>query len=348
MNTQLPANLENLSPEKAFANMDAINAILESVDQVVSEHKPDISTEEGRAAIKSLAYSVARSKTFLDDKGKELTAEWKAKSRVVDDARKHWRDTMDALKKKARKPLDDYEAAEEARTGAHKEKIRVMNAFIDDAGYESDQDTLQAWITRLDEYKDHDFEEYAEPAKRALDSATSVIAARFQKLKEEEAEKAELARLRQQEEEREKKEREDQIRTEAAKLEREKAEQEKRAAAVAAELAHQQEVAARQRAEREKAEAIERAEQEKKQAAEHAAMERERAIEAERVRMKAEAAKAVEIEMKRQKDVNHRNAINSELSKALIDSGLLRSTEEADEFIEAVNSGDIPHLKITY
>lgn len=74
---------------------------------------PDLTTKKGRDEIASTAYKVARSKAAIDEAGKELVSEWKAKSAGVDAARKKARDYLDALRDEVRKPLDDWQAEQE-------------------------------------------------------------------------------------------------------------------------------------------------------------------------------------------------------------------------------------------
>ena len=67
----------------------------------------------GRDEIKSLAYKIARSKTTLDNIGKEHVAEIKAKAKAIDNLRAEMRDDLDALKHEIRAPLDEWEAEQE-------------------------------------------------------------------------------------------------------------------------------------------------------------------------------------------------------------------------------------------
>ena len=77
--------------------------------------KIDLETEKGRKAIASMAYKVARTKTAIDDAGKLLNEESRARINAVDENRREIRNQLDALKDEVRKPLTDWEQAEEAR-----------------------------------------------------------------------------------------------------------------------------------------------------------------------------------------------------------------------------------------
>lgn len=99
-----------------------INAIIEEV----RSHKPDTETAKGRASIKSLANKVAKSKVYLDNLGKDLTADWKSKAKVVDSSRRKVRDTLSDLKDEVRKPLTDWEEAEAESLRIFEEEAAIL------------------------------------------------------------------------------------------------------------------------------------------------------------------------------------------------------------------------------
>lgn len=103
--------LENrtLTAEDVFSSQDSMSCILNEIRDEVLKEVPDLSTAESRRRIASLAYKVARSKTALDDLGKQLVADWKSKSAMVDKERKRVRDNMDALRDEVRMPLTVWE-----------------------------------------------------------------------------------------------------------------------------------------------------------------------------------------------------------------------------------------------
>lgn len=89
----------------------------------------DISTEKNRKAIKSLRFKIARSKTMLDDAGKDLKAEWKRRSDAIDGDRRLIRDELDALAKEIEAPVLEYEAAEKAIDAANEAEIARIEAL---------------------------------------------------------------------------------------------------------------------------------------------------------------------------------------------------------------------------
>ena len=105
-----------------------MNIILTEIEAKVKAFKPDVSTEESRKEITSFAYKIARSKTLLDDLGKELVSEKKKEVKKVDAVRKEARDFCDNLKAGVRKPLDEWEAEE---TVKKEEAFRIEQEKIE-------------------------------------------------------------------------------------------------------------------------------------------------------------------------------------------------------------------------
>ena len=102
-----------------FTKPQWLNNILDQIAIEARSVPLDISTAKGRKEVASVAYKIARSKTYIDSVGKELVAEMKEMPKKVDAARKQARDFLDGLAAEIRKPLDDWEA-EQARIEAKK------------------------------------------------------------------------------------------------------------------------------------------------------------------------------------------------------------------------------------
>ena len=100
-----------------YASPHSVDAIVEEVERQARQAANGLTadTRAGRAELASLAHRVARTKTALDDLGKDLVAEWKAKSAAVDAQRRRIREALDALKGTVRAPLTQWELDEEAR-----------------------------------------------------------------------------------------------------------------------------------------------------------------------------------------------------------------------------------------
>jgi colicin import membrane protein len=112
---------EKIKPAQVFT-ADGIEPIIQRIEDLARAHVPDITTSKGRQEIVSLSFKVTRSKTALDDIGKDHNADIKARIKVTDAARKTARDRLTALSEEIRRPVTDWEE-EQAKIKAEKERI---------------------------------------------------------------------------------------------------------------------------------------------------------------------------------------------------------------------------------
>ncbi len=108
--------------QAVFAAPDGLIPIVETIENLVRQFTPDISTAKGREKVRSLAYKVTRSKTFLDELGKGLVADLKELPKRIDANRKVMRDRLDSLAEEARRPLTEYEE----RIEAHQNRLKMI------------------------------------------------------------------------------------------------------------------------------------------------------------------------------------------------------------------------------
>jgi DNA repair exonuclease SbcCD ATPase subunit len=152
-----------INPVEFYSNRHKINAILDDIGCQAHSVEHDVSTLKGRTSIAGTAYKVARSKTYLDGLGKQLVAEIKQQAAAVDAERKYIRDTLDELRDSIRKPLDEWEAADEARKAAHQARLLRLSgisAFILDTPSE-----LDAKIAQLNTLMNCHWEEFGQQAE---------------------------------------------------------------------------------------------------------------------------------------------------------------------------------------
>ena len=109
----LLVTVEQASVQTVFATRQALDPLIEKIAQAVREQKPDVTTAKGRKEIVSLAFRVAKTKTYLDNLGKALVAGLKELPKTIDANRLDMRIRLDALRDEARKPLDEWEAEQE-------------------------------------------------------------------------------------------------------------------------------------------------------------------------------------------------------------------------------------------
>ncbi|SXD90007.1 hypothetical protein [Klebsiella quasivariicola] len=314
--------IEKKNAMAVFTNNDQLDPLIELIEKEARSLVPDVTTKKGRDAIASMAHKVARSKTYIDNAGKDLVAELKALPKQIDESRRVVRERLDALKDEVRRPLTEWEEeqerikAEEAMNALHAEAL-AMNEEFD-----------RQLAARIE--SDH---EMALLMNDAFD--------REQAEKKAEAERQRIAR-------------EEEIKRQAEeKAKREAAEQAQREIDAAA-AREREAILAKERAEREQREAVERAEREKQAAVE--AERRKAQEEADRIRREAEQREQARLaeekrkadeQARREADVKHRKAVGAKVVKALMANTSL-TRDQAIEVLTAVKDGRIPHTGISY
>ncbi len=167
------------------------------IKREVESFIPDITTDKGRKAIASLAYSVSRSKTLIEKAKSDLKKDWIEKGRAVDADWRHVERELDALRDKARQPLTDWEESEERRKSICQATITRLNAaavVAIDATVESVHATLAD--LRIIPTDEDSMQEYSTMATEAKNLAIKSLSSALARLEKEEADRAELARLR--------------------------------------------------------------------------------------------------------------------------------------------------------
>lgn len=326
---------------QVYSTANGLDPFLRKIREEIDSFVPDVATRKGREAIASIAYKVARSKTALDNVGKELVAELKEVPKKIDAERKRMRDLLDGWQAEVRRPLTEWEEAEEARKAKHQAGIDQINLRLECRDLDSAElKTNIAWLEGM--AIGESWEEYEVEASRAKDKALAALRDALVVREKYEAEQAELAELRRKLAEQEQKDREARIAQEAAdkakreaelsaQAERDAAAQRERDLELQAERAKRAELEAQQRAEQAERDAQAKAEQ-------AAAAERQRQAD-EQARIEAEA-KA------READREHRKTINSEALAAFIAGGM--PEECAKQAITLIAQRRIPHISINY
>lgn len=314
--------IEKKNAMAVFTNNDQLDPLIEAIEKEARSLVPDVTTKKGRDAIASMAHKVARSKTYIDNAGKDLVAELKALPKQIDESRRVVRERLDALKDEVRRPLTEWEAeqerikAEEAMLALHVEAL-AMNEEFDrqlEARIESDHEMA---LLMNDSFDREQAEKKAEAERQRI------------------AREEEIKRLAEE------------------KAKREAAEQAQREIDAAA-AREREAILAKERAEREQREAAERAEREKQAAVE--AERRKAQEEADRIRREAEQREQARLaeekrkadeQARREADVKHRKAVGTEIVKALLANTSL-TRDQAIEVLTAVKDGRIPHTGISY
>ena len=314
--------IEKKNAMAVFTNNDQLDPLIEAIEKEARSLVPDVTTKKGRDAIASMAHKVARSKTYIDNAGKDLVAELKALPKQIDESRRVVRERLDALKDEVRRPLTEWEAeqerikAEEAMNALHAEALAMNEEFdrLLAARIESDHEMALLMNDAFDR----------EQADKAAEAERQRIA------HEEEIKRLAAAAAAREVEQRAQREREEAAHREAVlKAQAEQAERDR--------------IAAEQKAEADKQAAIEA---ERRKAQEEADRIRREAEQREQARLDEEKRKADE-QARREADVKHRKAVGTEIVKALMANTSL-TRDQAIEVLTAVKDGRIPHTGISY
>ncbi|WP_442592525.1 hypothetical protein ACSBPU_13060 [Parapusillimonas sp. JC17] len=344
------------SPETALEVYQQPKGLDPYIDRIRAEvvgHEPDVSTDKGRKAIASLAFKVRRAKSALDALGKEQVDRLKDIPKKIDAERKRMRDELDALAEEVRRPLDEWQAAEDARIAEHKSNVAWFGQQVD-AWAGSDAVTIREAIASVQAVKIGDpWQEFETEALRAKAAALESLTAALADREKYESERAELAELRRKQAEQEQKDREARIAQEAAEKARQEAEAQAQAEREAAARREAQAKAAAEQAERDRLEAIERQRQAEARA------EAEKLAAEQRAKDAAEAARLAEIERQQQEqarieveqrrreaDQQHRLKLMGEAKHALM--GMNITEELARAIVLKIARGEVPNVTINF
>lgn len=336
----------------------------------------DVTTIAGQDIIRSVAYSLAKSKKPLETMADALTQAAKATIWKVNEERDRGIAAIDELQTELRRPLTEYEAREKTRIKAHKDRLlEIAGLATFPAGLPVTCEEIQARIDRLGSFKDVQWQEFTESARAAMENFTKTMTDMLENTKKAEAAAAELAQLRAAEAARLQKEHDDRIAREAAEKARIDAEMkaaiEKKQAEEAAAAVLKAETEAKEKAEREKKEAEERAaaaaEKAKadakaaedkrladlKAAEEKAEREKAAAVQAEKDRVAAEKKKQDDADAARAANEKHKAKINGEALRFIMTTITACQTgagaeEIAKAIVIAIAKGEIPSVTIKY
>lgn len=324
--------IEKSNAMAVFTSKEQLDPLLEQIEKEARSLVPDLTTKKGRDAIASMAHKVARSKTYIDNAGKDLVAELKALPKQIDESRRIVRERLDALKDEVRRPLTEWEAeqerikAEEEMNAWHAEALEMNAEFDSQLAARREADHEMALL--MNDKFDRDREEQrrrAEQAQRDREEQIKREAAEQARREAEEKHRAELEAAAR---------REAEARAETERAEREAREAQERTARLAQE--------AREQAEREKQEAI-------------AAEQRKAQAEADRIKREAEQKEAARLaeekrvadeEARRAADKEHRRTVNRRVIADLIDQGI--PEEFAQKSMLAIAGGKVQDALIKY
>ncbi|MCE0912498.1 MULTISPECIES: coiled-coil domain-containing protein [Pseudomonas] len=332
---------------------------------------PDLKTRKGRERIASLAAKVSKSKAAVEKPGRDYLRRLKEMPKVVEAELREFVTQMDALRDETRRPLTEWEAAEDARIDRHNDAINRMKDLAAELGT-LDAEQLQARLSELSAFQlGEAWEEFEAEAARTKEASLNALQAALVARQKYDAEQAELARLRREADERAEQDRIRLAQEAAVEAERQRVAQEQQAAREAAarreqelldqaaaqereaenqrlqlKLQAEQAERARIQAEADRVAAEQRMEQERQAAARREEEAAEQAREDERCRADAAAAEILRQQEARERDQAHKAKVMGEAKTALMS---LNITEElARAIVLKIARREVPNITINF
>lgn len=369
--TQQVITIDDISAENAPTIFVAggLSRFVEMVKEEVCGEVPDLKTVKGRDRIASLSAKVSKRKKEVENPGRDYLRHIKALPKVVEDELREFVTAMNSLRDEIRKPLTEWEKANDARIDRHNDHIAQLKQTNTEGMSAS---LIGAMIQDLDSCEiGAEYEEFEEEAHRAKAASLVVLRAALAKQEKYEADQAELERLRVQAEAHAEQERIRLAQEAAVEIERQRVAQEQQAereAAAKREQALKDQAAAQERAaenqrlqlqlQAEQAEraaaqakadqvaAEQRAEQERFAAIQRAEQAAEKARLAEIARANAAADELNRQAAAREADKAHKMKINRAALDAFVAGGM--PEECAKQAVILIAQRKIPSVSISY
>ena len=313
-----------------FSTKGGIEGLVAKIEKEARAVVIDHSTAKGRKEVKSLAAKVSRSKTLIDEVGKEENEERNRLNKEVNAQRNLAKERLDLLRDEIKAPVEAWEAAEADRVRLH---MIAMDKFdLDRATGHNDSDIIQGVIDTINTAKiDQTWEEYEADAKAAKAAALVKYEADLGIAKAREAQAAELDALRAKSAQRDAADAERAEKEAAAKVEQER---EQRAADQAAAAKAEAEARAKVDAEAAEQRHTERLAAAKAEAAQAAEKERQKIADEKKAEEYAQAARAA--------DKKHRQKIRSEVVASITKA----APGNWEELVDQMIVGEIAHVKV--
>lgn len=236
MSTDLTTLPEKSKIPAYFAKEKGVEELVSLIEKEARAIHQDYSTDAGRKAAKQLAAKVSRSKTLIDEVGKDLNEERLRLNKEVNAKRNLAKERLDALRDEIKGPAEAYEAKEAERVRLH---LLALDKF--DPEVLTSQSTVAELTGKIEFIDgtviDDSWEEYEAEARAKKAAALDKYRADLAIAKSREDQQAELEALRAEKEERERQEAERKAKLEAAEREAKEAEKRAEAAERAAEAA---------------------------------------------------------------------------------------------------------------
>jgi septal ring factor EnvC (AmiA/AmiB activator) len=307
-------SLSQVTPAMIFVE-NGCQPFIDKVKQMVDEFEADVTTEKGRAAMKSMARKVASSKTAIDEMGKELVAVLKVQTNAIDAERKRVRDAFDELRDKVKAPAVEWENAEKSRVDNLQNALGLIRSHANAASINDPEHIRNCLLGAKEIFTSTVWQEFSDVAVGAYKNTVNTLEQALADIEAQRKKDLELERLR------------------AEQAEREKADREAKIAADAAE-----------KAAKDATDAANKAAQDAIDEANRKAKEAQDALDAQSAKEKAEE----DAQAARDADKAHRAKINNAIVAAIVAAVPSLSADNAKNIVAAILQGQVPNTTIKY
>lgn len=191
------ALLVSTTPKVVLTDLKKAEELYAHIRNEIKTFVPDLTTAVGRKAIGSLAYKISRTKTAIDEAGGEMAEALRSQVSALTKTRNSIKDELDKLRDLARKPLDEWETAEERRIAdCNKVMADLKSAQVLPLGTSSEQAAARLATVVAIVLPAGTFRELHAAAETLKQQTVGILTAAVENLKKSEADARELAALR--------------------------------------------------------------------------------------------------------------------------------------------------------
>jgi colicin import membrane protein len=197
MGTEVALFIEVKNPLEVFGTPNGLDAVIDQIEQKAKAELRDISTEEGRDNIRSLAFNIAKSKKYVEKMGKDLTKTLRDTVDTINEERDRGIDRLQKLQDEIRQPLTEFEEKEEKRTNSHEDALLLIRNLVvfEGGAYNLPFTAYQDRIDQLPELMKREWEEFSARAIQLNEEVLNTLTAERDAAKKREDDAAELIRL---------------------------------------------------------------------------------------------------------------------------------------------------------
>jgi len=189
-------NIEGMLPVKVFTS-ENIQEFLSRIEKEKNDFvAPDATTPAGRKAIVSFANRFTKTKTAVDDLGKDYVAVLKDEPKRIDALRKLFRDTLDQWHEEVRRPVTLLEDADKKRKDTHEKHLKDIGDQLMFMTARPSSAEVQRRIDFIMVFQQRNWEEFDELYQTTYKAVSESLAATLVVSKQAEADAAELVKLR--------------------------------------------------------------------------------------------------------------------------------------------------------